>query len=184
MGIGLLTSAIKLEKVAELVILTLINKIITVYLTELIIMSEDLDLISDQTFKPVIMTLNNQFFDDSEIFTASVVSSSLDLRKNEIVVAICEYHWNWDTLLDSDLIVVAVDSKATDAVLLCDFQPRIVIIKHKINFLSRWLVALLRRSCLLCLLVILGWDGPLTRLVLLIAHHCLLISLRLRLLSH
>ena len=94
MGIGLLTGAIQLEKVAELVILTLINKIITVYLTELIIMSEDLDLISDQTFKPVVMTLNNQLFDDAEILTASVVSSALNLRKNEVIVAISEYHRN------------------------------------------------------------------------------------------
>ena len=83
-----------MEKVAELVILTLINKIITVYLTELIIMSEDLDLISDQTFKPVVMTLNNQLLDDAEIFTASVVSSALNLRKNEVIVAIREYHRN------------------------------------------------------------------------------------------
>ena len=59
MGIGLLASVIQLEKVAELVILTLIKKIITVYLTELIIMSEDLDLVGDQTFEPVVMTLDD-----------------------------------------------------------------------------------------------------------------------------
>ena len=87
-------------------------------------------------------------------------------------------------MLDSDLIVMAIDSKTTDAVLLCDFQPGVVIIQYQIDFLSRWLVALLRRSRLLCLLMILGWDGTLTRLVLLVAHHRLLISLRLRLLSH
>ena len=58
-GRGLLTGGIKLEKVAELVILTLIKKIITVNLTELIIMSENFDLIGDQTFKPVVVTLHH-----------------------------------------------------------------------------------------------------------------------------
>ena len=94
MGIGLLAGVIQLEKVAELVILTLINKIITVNLTELIIMSEDLDFVGDQTFKPIVMTLDHQFLNYAKVFTASVISPALHLRKNEVIVAICEYHGN------------------------------------------------------------------------------------------
>ena len=92
MGVRLLTSVIQLEKVAELVILTLINKIIAVYLTELIIMSEDLDLVGDQTFKPVVVTLDDQLLDYAKVFTASAISPALYLRKNKVIVAISEYH--------------------------------------------------------------------------------------------
>ena len=55
-------------------------------------MSEDLDLVGDQTFEPIVMTLDDQFLDYAEIFTASVVSPALHLRKHEVVVAIREYH--------------------------------------------------------------------------------------------
>ena len=56
-------------------------------------MSEDLDLVRDQTFEPVVMTLDDKLLDYSKIFTASVVSPALYLRKHEVVVAIREYHW-------------------------------------------------------------------------------------------
>ena len=79
MGRGLLAGAFKLEKVAELVILTLIKKIITVNLAELIIMSDNLDLVGDQTFKPVVMALDDQIFDYAKIFTASAISPALQL---------------------------------------------------------------------------------------------------------
>ena len=181
MGRGLLTGAFKLEKVAELVILTLIKKIITVDLAELIIMSEDLDFVGDQTFKPVVMTLDDQLFDYAKIFTASAISPALHLRKNKVVVAIGEYAGDGDSLLYGNLVVMSVDCKAPDTVLLCDLQPGVVIIQHKVDLLSRRLVALLGRSGLLRrLLVVLGWDGALTRLKLLVAHHGLLGPLRLR----
>ena len=55
-------------------------------------MSEDLDLVGDQTFEPVVMALNDKLFDYAKIFTASVVSPALYLRKHKVVVAIREYH--------------------------------------------------------------------------------------------
>ena len=128
MGRGLLTGALQLEKVAELVILTLIKKIITVYLTELIIMSEDLDLVGDQTFKPVVVTLDDQLLDYAKVFTASAISPALYLRKNKVIVAISEYHGDWDALLDGNLVVMTVDSKTSHGVRLCDLQPSVVII--------------------------------------------------------
>ena len=53
---------------------------------------------------------------------------ALYLRKNKVIVAICEYHGNWDALLDSNLVVVTVDCETSDAVLLCDLKPSVVII--------------------------------------------------------
>ena len=62
-------------------------------------------------------------------------------------MAIGEYAGDRDALLDGDLVVMSVDGETPDTVLLCDLEPGVVIIQHKIDLLSRRLIALL------------GWSG-------------------------
>ena len=70
----LLLSIVKLEKVAELIILSLIDQILAINLTKLIIVAADFYFLCHQTFKSIVMTLNNQSVNSAEVVTASLIA--------------------------------------------------------------------------------------------------------------
>ena len=164
----LLLAVIKLEQVAELIALALVDQRLTINFCELIIMSEYFDFFGHEVFISIIMALNNQSINTSEVIASGTILAHL--RKDEVVVAISKNTWYRDALLYGNLIIVAVDRQALHGVLFCDLEPRVVIIQRQVNILyRRCMMALLRRSCLI-LVLRRTWS---TR-VLLLSHRLLL----------
>ena len=147
----LLLAVIKLEQVAELIALALVDQRLTINFCELIIMSEYFDFFGHEVFISIIMTLNNQSINTSEVIASGTILAHL--RKDEVVVAISKNTWYRDALLYGNLIIVAVDRQALHGILFSDLEPRVVIIQRQVNILHRRCVmALLRRSCLILVL--------------------------------
>ena len=121
-------AVIKLEKVAELIILPLVNQVLTVNLTELIVMAKDLNLFRHQAFISIVMSLNDETLNLPKIFTTLAWRRWSHLWEDKIVVTVCKNAWNCHAFLNSNLVIVSVYGQTLHSILLSDFKSRIMII--------------------------------------------------------
>ena len=162
----LLLRTIKLEQVAELIALALVDQTLAINFCKLIIMPEYFDFLGDKVFISIVVTLHNQPFNAPEVLTSGTRRILAHLGKDEIVVTIGENAWHSYALLDGNLIVVAIDRQALHSVLLSDLKPRVMVIQGEVH-VGHWrrMVVLLRRARLALVL-----RHALASLILLLAH--------------
>ena len=78
-------TAINLKQVAELIALALINHVLTVNLSELIVVPECFSLLRHQVLIPVVMALDDEPLDAAEVLIfGGTVCTLTPLRKDEI----------------------------------------------------------------------------------------------------
>ena len=83
-------TAINLKQVAELIALALINHVLTVNLSELIVVPEYFNLLRHQVLIPVVMALDDEPLNAAEVLIfGGTVCTLTPLRKDEIVMAVC-----------------------------------------------------------------------------------------------
>lgn len=126
LALTLVLGRIKLVKLPKLVVLTRIYQVLTVDLTELVVVTVDFYFIGNQGFIAIVMALYDESVNETKVDAAG--RWVCHLRKDEVIVAVCEDERDLDARLESDLIIVPIDSQTLHSVHLGDFEASVVIV--------------------------------------------------------